>query len=61
MSGKQLNSDQVKAARLDEIKNLNAYDVYEKVPIEECWESTSKSPIEVKWVDINKGDDVNPG
>ena len=34
MSGKQLNSEEVIAARLDEIKHLHSYDVYENVPIE---------------------------
>ena len=36
MSGKQLNSEEVIAARLDEIKHLHSFDVYEKVPVEEC-------------------------
>ena len=35
-------------------------DVYEKVPIEECWKATGKGPIGVRWVDINKGDSTNP-
>ena len=35
MSGKQLNYDEVVAARLDEIKHIHSYDVYEKVPLEE--------------------------
>ena len=35
-------------------------EVYEKVPIEECWRETGKAPIAVRWVDINKGDDDNP-
>ena len=43
----------------DEIKHLHSYDVYEKVPIAECWNSTGKAPVKVKWVDINKGDNVN--
>ena len=52
MSGKKLNSEEVIAARLDEIKHLHSYDVYEKVPVEECWKSTGRAPIKVKWVDI---------
>ena len=36
MSGKQLNSEEVVAARLDEIKHLHSYDVCEKVPIQQC-------------------------
>ncbi len=26
----------------------------------ECWEQTGKAPIGVRWVDINKGDEINP-
>ena len=36
MGGTQMNSEEVVAARLDEIKHLHSYDVYEKVPIEDC-------------------------
>ena len=36
MSGKRLNSEEVVAARLDEIKHLQSYEVYDKVPIEDC-------------------------
>ena len=59
MSGKQLNAEEARAARLDEIKQFHSHEVYEKVPIEECWNSTGKAPVKVKWVDINKGDNVN--
>ena len=27
--------------------------------IEDCWNSTGRAPVKVKWVDINKGDSVN--
>ena len=35
-------------------------EVYEKVPIEECWKETGKGPIAARWVDINKGDEAHP-
>ncbi len=34
--------------------------VYEKVPIQECWDVTGADPISVRWVDINKGDTLCP-
>ena len=34
--------------------------VYTKVPIEECRRVTGKGPIGVRWVDVNKEDEVNP-
>ena len=34
--------------------------VYEKVKIEECRAVTGAAPIPVRWVDINKGDNIDP-
>ena len=45
---------------MEEMKEINKHTVYEKVPIEECWTNTGKDPIGTRWVDVNKGDDVNP-
>jgi hypothetical protein len=30
------------------------------VPLEKCFKQTGKKPIQVKWIDVNKGDDDNP-
>lgn len=30
------------------------------MPIHECWKGTKRQPIGVRWVDVNKQDDVNP-
>ena len=58
-SHKLLDSDGVIVARLDEIQQIRNHNVYEKVPLEECHQRTGKAPIKVKWVDINKGDEIN--
>ena len=34
--------------------------VYEKVSVDEAFKITDKPPIAVRWVDVNKGDRVNP-
>ena len=60
ISGAKLDPAQVSKARMEEMKELHKHGVYLKVPIEECWRETGKKPIGVRWVDINKGDDVNP-
>ena len=31
-----------------------------KVPVQESWDQTGKGPIGVRWVEPNKGDEVNP-
>ena len=59
VSHKLLDADGVAAARLDEIQQIHNHSVYEKVPVEECHQKTGKAPIKVKWVDINKGDEIN--
>ena len=59
-SGAVLKPSMVKAARKEEIKYFKEMGVYEKVDISKCWEETGKSPVGVRWVDINKGDDNNP-
>ena len=59
VGGNPWYSEEVIAARLDEIKQLHSRDVYEKVPITECWRSTGCAPVKVKWIDIDKGDNVN--
>ena len=33
--------------------------MYKKVPISQCIQDTGRGPIGTRWVDINKGDDVN--
>ena len=34
--------------------------VYAKVPIKKCLEVTGKRPIQVRWIDVNKGDRTTP-
>ena len=34
--------------------------LYRKVSLDECWERTGKKPIQVRWIDINKGDVKHP-
>ena len=42
------------------MKYFQEYHVYEKVPESGCWDVTGKGPIGTRWIDINKGDQVNP-
>ena len=39
---------------------FSKHQVYDKVPTEECYRVTGKAPIGTRWVDVKKGDDVNP-
>ena len=60
LSGEELDAEGVDAARKEEMEEYKKHGVYTKVPIKECWDETGKEPIGTRWVDINKGDRVNP-
>ena len=54
ISGKLLPTKLVREARLEEIKFLQSFPVYKKVPAEEA---RGKQKVSVRWRDVNKGDD----
>ena len=51
----ELNVDDVKMARADEIGYMERRGIWEVVPISECWRQTGKPPIRSRWADTNKG------
>ena len=53
-TGKPLDPEKVRAAREEEIKELERR-VYVEVDVEECWQSKGRGPIGVRWVDVDKG------
>ena len=59
VSNKKLNREEVILAGLNEVKQVQNHGVYEKVPTQQCWDRTGKAPILVRWIDINKGGEVN--
>ena len=59
VSGKNLVPSLVKRARRDEIDYIKKLGVYKKVPKSKCHGITGKKPIQVRWIDVNKGDDTN--
>ena len=60
MTGEKLEWEGVQKARYEEIQEIYKRKVCRKVPIKDCWDKTGKAPIKVRWLDINKGDSVNP-
>ena len=60
LSGKPLDAEEVRKARVEEMGEFAKHQVYEKVPTEECWRETGAAPIGTRWVDVNKGDDDKP-
>ena len=60
VSGKELESKGVTKARVEELIEVAKHRVYDKVPIAQCYADTGSAPIRVRWLDINKGDELNP-
>ena len=59
ISGKQLIISEVKKSRQEEMQEVYKHQVYVKVPISECRQTTGREPIGTRWVDVNKEDNKN--
>lgn len=42
------------------MREVHKHMIYFKVPIKQCWEKTGKALIKTRWLDINKGDKMQP-
>ena len=60
ISGQVLRDDLVQEARAKELKHFIDKGVWIKCPKNQAKQRTGKKAISVRWVDVNKGDDVNP-
>ena len=45
--------------REEDIQYVRTMGLYEKVPIAECCNTSGRAPITTRWIEINKGDNVN--
>ncbi len=52
--------ESAEAARTVEMKTFKKHGVYERAPIEECWEETGNGPVGIKWVEAIKCDKEEP-
>ena len=60
ISKQRLRDDLVEEARRKELEYFVAKGVWQKCPRQKAFLTTGKPPISVRWVDVNKGDDVTP-
>ena len=60
VTGHPLRPAMVKEARRLELEYFATKGVWVKRPCEEAVQKMGKKPITVKWVDVNKGDDLEP-
>ena len=60
VDGPLLDPGAVRKARQEELKFYPDMDTYDVVRISECLQRTGRQPIDVRWVDLNKGDQSRP-
>ena len=60
VSGAALDPKAVIKARQEEVEYVRKMGLYTKVPKSECIKETGRSPISVRWIDINNGDVDQP-
>ncbi len=60
LTGQVLRDDLVREARAKELELFHSKGVWLKVPKTTARATTGRNPISVRWVDVNKGDELNP-
>ncbi len=60
ITGQVLRDDLVREARKKELEYFKTKGVWAKRPRREARQVTGRGPISVRWVDVNKGDDLCP-
>ncbi len=60
LTGQVLKDALVKEARANELEFFYSKNVWLKIPKREVHARGGRHPISVRWVDVNKGDDLNP-
>ena len=60
LTGQVLKDKLVTAARFKELEFFHSKGVWIKAPKNEARHRTGRPPITVRWVDVNKGDEVSP-
>ena len=60
LTGQALDPALCRAARKKEMDFVREKGLWIKKTIKECWDRTRRPPVSVRWVETNKGDDINP-
>ena len=60
LTGQPLDPVLCREARKKEMEFVKDKGLWVKRSISECWKRTGRPPVTVRWVETNKGDDVNP-
>ena len=49
-----------KQTSLEEVRYVGKMGLYRTAPVTECWERIGKKRIQVRWIDVNRGDVKQP-
>ena len=60
VNGNALESNLVQAARAEELEYIQKVNIWELTSINECFATTGRKPITLRWIDTNKGDIDHP-
>ena len=60
LTGQVLKDELVHQARAAELAHFHSKGVWLKIPKQDARRRSRRPPISVRWVDVNKGDDINP-
>ena len=60
ITGQPLNPELCRIARRKEIDYFRSRGVWDMRRVQEAWSKTGRPPINVRWVEVNKGDDEHP-
>ena len=60
ITGAKLDPQKVFEAHRVEMEFMTTLNVWDVVPVDECWAETGRAPIGTRWIDQNKGDDARP-
>ena len=60
VKGGKLRLEDLRKARKEEVGYMVNRGIWEVVPVSRCWAETGKKPLGFRWVDTNKGTEVQP-
>ena len=60
LTGQHLDPALVREARAKEMEYVRSKSLWIKKQVKDCLDKTSRPPVTVRWVDINKGDEKSP-
>ena len=58
LTGREMNAEDTRLGREEEIEYMQNRRIWDEKDEEDCWKDTGKPPVSVRWVDVQKGEEV---